>query len=38
VAALRVGELEPLDEAPRLRRIVVLDRGLEMLARGRGLL
>ncbi len=38
VAALRVAELEPRDEPPRLRGIVVLDRSLEMLAERRRLL
>jgi hypothetical protein len=37
VAALRVGEFEPFDESARFRRIVVLDRGLEMLAKRRRL-
>jgi len=31
VAALRVGELEPPDDPPRLGRVVVLDRRLEPL-------
>ncbi len=37
VAPLRVRELEPLDEPARLRGVVVLDRGLEMLAERRRL-
>jgi hypothetical protein len=36
VAALRVREVEPVEEAPRLGGVVVRDRGLEVLAeRGR---
>ena len=35
VAPLPVGELEPGDDAPRLRRIVILDSRFEMLADGR---
>ena len=37
VAALLVGEVEPFDEASRLRRVVVLHGCLEMLAEGRRL-
>jgi hypothetical protein len=37
VSALLVGELEARDEPARLRRIVVLDRRLEVLAEGRRL-
>ena len=37
VSPLLVGELELRDEPPRLGRVVVLDRRLEMLAQGRRL-
>jgi hypothetical protein len=37
VAALLVGEVEARDEAPRLGRVVVLDRRLEMLPQRRRL-
>jgi hypothetical protein len=37
VAALLLGEIETGDEAPRLCWVVVLDRGLEMLAQRSGL-
>jgi hypothetical protein len=37
VAALLVGEIEARDEPPRLGRVVVLDRRLEMLAQRRRL-
>jgi hypothetical protein len=32
VAALRIGELVPADDPPRLGRVVVLDRRLQVLA------
>jgi hypothetical protein len=37
MAPLRLREGEPRDDPPRLRRIVVLDRGLETLAQRVGL-